>query len=205
MRLHVIPHSTNVDRVRLALGLKGLTEVEHVLHDPADRAALRALSGQDLVPVLEHDEGVLIESMDIVAWLDARHPEPPLWPADPSARREVDGFVTWFNHTWKVPPNAMEAELGRPDPDPVALARHAARLRGSRHELEALLLGRDFLFGASPGAADLCAFPFLRFARRTEPGDDETFHRILAAHLDLEGGFPRLAAWIDRMDGLPRG
>lgn len=70
MRLHGIPHSTNVDRVALALGLKGVA-YERVDHDPADRGALRALSGQDLVPVLELGDGrVMTESMDIVTWID---------------------------------------------------------------------------------------------------------------------------------------
>jgi glutathione S-transferase len=204
VRIHTIPHSTNAERLALALGLKAVSGVEWVVHDPADRSAIRELSGQDLVPVVEEDGAVLVASMPIVAWIDERWPAPPLYPADPDARREVDGFITWFNHVWKVAPNAMDAALREPAPDPVALAGWAARLRASRHELEALLTGRDFLFGDAPGAADLCAFPFLRYAVHLDPEDDEAFHRILAAHLDLEGRFPRLRAWIARMDALPR-
>ena len=51
LRLYRFPYSTNVERVALALAHKGV-EVESVAVDPADRAPLRALSGQDLVPVL---------------------------------------------------------------------------------------------------------------------------------------------------------
>jgi maleylpyruvate isomerase len=67
MRLHAIPHSTNVERVALALGLKGVDAVDWVLHDPSDRAAIRALSGQDLVPVLETDDGQVISGSDAIA------------------------------------------------------------------------------------------------------------------------------------------
>jgi glutathione S-transferase len=204
MRIHTIPHSTNAERVRLALGLKGVDDVEWVEHDPGDRSMIRAISGQDLVPVLQAGDLVLTDSMPIIDWIDATWPTPALYREDPAARREVEGFVTWFNHVWKVAPNAIDAALREPAPDPLALAGWAARLRASRHELEALLTGRDFLFGDAPGAADLCAFPFLRYALHLDPADDETFHRVLAAHLDLEGGFPRLAAWIARMDALPR-
>jgi maleylpyruvate isomerase len=203
MRLHAIPHSTNVERVALALGLKGVEVDEWVEHDPADRSALRALSGQDLVPVLERNGHVRVDSMPIVAWIDETWPEPPLYPADPAARREVEGFIAFFNFVWKVPPNAMQAELERPDPDAARLAAWAAQLRGWQHGFEALLCGRDFLFGDAPGAADVCAYPFLKYAVPGDPHDDDLFHGILIEHLALDGGFPRLEAWIRRVSSLP--
>ena len=52
VRVLRIPFSTNVERVALGLGHKGL-EVEWVEVDPADRTPVRELSGQDLVPVLD--------------------------------------------------------------------------------------------------------------------------------------------------------
>ena len=51
MRVFRIPFSTNVERVALALGHKGVA-VEWVDVDPADRSPVRDVSGQDLVPVL---------------------------------------------------------------------------------------------------------------------------------------------------------
>jgi maleylpyruvate isomerase len=208
MRLHAIPHSTNVERVTLALGLKGLLAaggLDLVEHDPADRSAIRAVSGQDLVPVLETDDGrILTDSMAIVAWIDATWPAPPLYPAGPSARHEVEGFIAFFNFVWKVAPNAIDAERRRPQPDAARIAAWVAQLRGWRHGFEALLHGRDFLFGDTAGAADICAYPFLKFATSADPDDDDLFHGILIEHLALEGGFPRLAGWIERMRALPQ-
>jgi glutathione S-transferase len=196
MRLHAIPHSTNVDRVLLALGLKGL-EVETVLHDPADRSALRALSGQELVPVLETGDGeVLTDSMPIVAWIDARWPQPPLYPADPLERRRVEAFVEFFNRVWKVAPNAIAD--GAADPAPLI-----ARLHGFTGMFDGLLAGRDFLFGGAPGAADLCAYPFLKYATSTDPDDDDLFHGVLIEHLAPGAALPNLPGWIDRMAALP--
>jgi len=54
LRLYAIPYSTNVERVGLVLGHKGLT-AEIVMCDPADRSPIREASGQDLVPVLDDD------------------------------------------------------------------------------------------------------------------------------------------------------
>jgi glutathione S-transferase len=63
---------------------------------------------------------------------------------------------------------------------------------------EALLADRDFLFGDRFGAADCCAYPFLKYAAGREPEDDELFHRILDEH-QTTAGRPRLAAWIARV------
>lgn len=198
MRLHAIPHSTNVHRVALALKLKGLS-AEVVQHAVGDRSTVRALSGQDLVPVLETDDGaVLTDSMPIVAWIDERWPEPhPLYPEDPRARREVEAFIDFFNFVWKVPPNAIDAAA---DDDP-RIPGWRAQLRGWQHGFDALLTDRPFLFGDAVGAADLCAYPFLRFTTSSDPDDDDLFHGILIDTLSTVA-LPHLSAWIDRMSNL---
>ena len=204
MRVFRIPFSTNVERVALALGHKGVA-VEWVDVDPADRSPVRDVSGQDLVPVLQTDENELVvDSMRIVAWLESRRPDPPLWPADPARRAEVDVFVDWFTRVWKVPPNAIEAELRRPQPDEPAIDAWAEQLREWLHWFEALLEGRDHLMGDGFGAADVAAFPFLKYGVMHDPDDDELFHRILMERLPVEGVFPRVEAWIRRVDERPR-
>jgi glutathione S-transferase len=201
MRIHAIPHSTNVQRVALALGLKGVAVDEWVSHAPDDRAGVLAVSGQELVPVLEADDGrVLVDSMAIVAWIDATWPAPPLYPADPAARREVEGFITFFDRVWKVAPNAIDAAQQAGAPDPERIAAWTAQLRGWQPGFDALLHGRPYLFGDAPGAADVCAHPFLKFATSADPDDDDLFHGVLIEHLEPT---PRLAGWIKRMDSLP--
>jgi glutathione S-transferase len=204
MRVHRIPYSTNVERVALALAHKGI-EVEWVDHDPSDRSAIRALSGQDLVPVLETAEGeVIVDSTAIVEWLEELQPEPPLYPTDAARRAEVEVVIEWFNQVWKLPPNAIEAELRKPLPDSALIAGCSADMQRRLEIFEALLAGRDHLFGADLGAADVCAFPFLKYAVLHDPDDDETFHRILAEQLALGDRYPRLEDWIRRVEARPR-
>ena len=203
LRVHRIPFSTNVERVALAAGHKGL-EVEWVDHDPGDRSAIRALSGQDLVPVLEHDGEVLVDSMRIVARLEELAPQPPLYPREPAARARTDVFIEWFNEVWKGPPNAIEAELRRGDSDTALIQAVGARMHAWLEVFENLLADGDHLLGADFGAADVCAFPFLKYAVLRDPEDDEPFHRILEEHQPLGGGYPRLRAWIARVDERPR-
>lgn len=204
LRIHRVPYSTNVERLALAAAFKGLT-VTWVDHDAADRSALRALSGQDLVPVAELPGGeVLADSPVILRRLDELVPDPPLWPRDPARRAEADVFVEWFNRVWKVAPNAIDAELGRPAPDRAAIAAWSAELRDRLAWFEELLTDRDHLLGDAFGIADVIAFPFLRYAVHRDPEDDERFHRVLADELALGGAYPRLAAWIARVDARPR-
>jgi glutathione S-transferase len=186
--LYRAPWSTNVQRVTMALGHKGL-EFEEAVISYEDRSPVLAVSGQPLVPVLVHDGEVMVDSMAIVARLEELFPRPPLYPADPVRREQVELFVDWFDRVWKVAPNAIEA-----GGDVAALgARMEAHLDG----FEALLTGRDHLLGAY-GVADVCAYPFLKYAAARDSADDEVFHVILDERQSVDGR-PNLAAWIERV------
>lgn len=203
MRIWEIPFSTNVERVTLAAAFKGL-ELEHIVVPPGDRGLVEEVSGQRLVPVLDDEGTIVADSTAILRHLEERFPEPPLFPRETAARAELDVFLDWFNRVWKVPPNAIEAELGATDPDPERIAVQARRMAGWIERFERLLTGRDHLLGDEISAADCVAFPFLKYARSREPGDDELFHRILDEHQRLGDDHPRLAAWIERVDARPR-
>jgi glutathione S-transferase len=194
IRVYRIPFSTNVERVALAAGHKGL-EIEWVDVDEDDRSPVEQVSGQPLVPVLVHGDEVVFDSPRILDWLEARVPEPPLYPADPARRAEVTVFVQWFNRVWKVAPNALVDH-----PDDGALA---AELRDALGVFEGLLDGRDYLFGDF-GVADVIAFPFLKYAVFGLPeGDEDRFHRILVEHQPLRRDSP-LHAWARRVEAQPR-
>lgn len=199
LRVHRVPFSTNVERVAIAASHKGV-EVDWVDHPDADRSAIAALSGQELVPVAEFPDGAIVaDSPVILARMDELWPAPPLWPAAGSVeRRQIDGFVPWFNDTWKVPPNLLSERPGSP---------HApawiAQIEITPRYFDALLADRDFLFGDELGIADVIAFPFLRMALGVDAGDDQAFHHLLHRHLPLDG-CERLRGWLERLSALPR-
>jgi glutathione S-transferase len=203
LRVYRIPFSTNVERVALALGHKGV-EVEWVDVDPADRRPVRAVSGQDLVPVLVDRDLVLHDSPRILEHLEVRFPEPPLFPREPARREELRTFLDWFNQVWKGAPNLIAAEEERPVPDQERIAQLGRELAGWLPRFEALLQGRDFLFGGELSAVDVTAFPFLKYADLWDEGDDQRFHEILRDAMPLHGRYPRLESWIHRIDALPR-
>ena len=202
LRVYRIPFSTNVERVSLALAHKGL-DVEWIDVDPADRSPVERVSGQSLVPVLVDDGRVVFDSTAILRFLERLQPDPALFPRNEAKRAELDVFLDWFNRVWKRPPNEIEAERGQADPDQARIDELGQELTGSLDLFEALLAGRDYLFG-DLSAADCAAFPFLKYGVLFDEGDTEEFHLILREFLALDGGYPRLEAWIRRVDAHPR-
>ncbi|KTT97302.1 maleylacetoacetate isomerase [Sphingomonas sanguinis] len=92
LTLHGYWRSSAAYRVRLALGLKGLSydSIAHDLRTGAQRAeAYRALQPQGLVPALETSDGALIQSPAILEWIDERYPDPALLPENSAGRAVV--------------------------------------------------------------------------------------------------------------------
>jgi glutathione S-transferase len=193
VKVYSVRYSTNCERIALAAGHKGL-ELEWIEVPYDDRGEVERVSGQSLVPVLVDGDTVLHDSPEIMRWLDERFPERPLWPADEARHAEVDVFVDWFNRLWKRPPNLIAA--GR-DPD-----RYGPRVTESLDVFESLLAGREYLFGEF-GAADITAYPFLKYAVLWDEGDEHEFHRVLQRWLPIDG-HPRVEAWIHRVNEHPR-
>jgi glutathione S-transferase len=202
LRAYRVPFSTNVERIALALGHKGF-EVEWVDVDPSDRTEVERVSGQPLVPVLVDDGRVVFDSTEIMRYVEEQVPVPRLWPDDPARRAELDVFLDWFNRVWKRPPNEIEAEGAKPEPDARRIDELGRELTGSLALFEQLLTGREYLFGEF-SAADCAAFPFLKYALIHDETDAEEFHLILRRFLVLGQRYPGVNNWIRRVDAHPR-
>jgi glutathione S-transferase len=203
MVLFRAPFSTNVERVALALAHKGL-DVESVVISYEDRSPVEEVSGQGLVPVLVDGQQVIPDSIRILRHLESKWPDPPLFPREEARCAELDVFLDWFNEVWKTAPNEIEDELEGDSPDRPRVEELAGRMRRSLDLFERLLNGRDHLFGDEFSAADCAAFPFLKYGLLRDPDDDELFHLVLAEHLALNDGHPRLRDWISRVNERPR-
>jgi glutathione S-transferase len=207
MRLYRANFSTNVERVTLALAYKGI-EVESRWISYDDRSEVMEISGQPLVPVIvdtrERVTNVVVDSMQIIAYVDGHVPSPPLYPSEESRFAEMMIFIDWFNRVWKVPPNRIAAELAAEQPDHMLITKLARELAAYLDGFESLLAGRKFLFGDELSAADCCAFPFLKYAVKREPADNDPVHLVLDEYQQLTDEHFKLRSWIKRMDALPR-
>ncbi|MFW3617005.1 maleylacetoacetate isomerase [Billgrantia antri] len=164
-------------RVRIALNLKGLAyhqaPVNLVKGEQRGEENL-ARNPQGLVPVLETDDGIqLSQSLAICEYLDERHPEPPLLPADAAGRarvRSLAQLVACEIH----PLNNLKVlkylvhELKLDDEAKLAWYRHW--IAEGFAALEARLAGEPatgtFCHGDSPTLADLCLVPQVYNAER---------------------------------------
>jgi maleylacetoacetate isomerase len=160
-------------RVRIALALKA-AEHERVPVDLLDGAqqgeAYRARNPQGLVPMLEADGARLTQSLAIIAWLDARFPDPPFLPADSGDRAHVLALALTIAADIH-PLNNLRvlkrlAKLGVEQEARDDWYRHWIRL--GFEALEALAAPRAgrFLFGDDVTLADICLVPQMYNARR---------------------------------------
>jgi glutathione S-transferase len=94
-----LPLSHYSEKVRWALDYKA---VQHERHAPIGgyhmAVALVLTRGRDYtLPVLELDGQRIGDSTKIIAALEQRHPDPPLYPPDPAERRRALALEDWFD------------------------------------------------------------------------------------------------------------
>ncbi len=94
--LHGFWRSSAAYRVRIALALKGLAyrqQPHDLIAGEQHSDAYAAIAPHHLVPALEYDGQVLIESPAILEWIDAKWPEPQLLPANIDEAAIVRGMA----------------------------------------------------------------------------------------------------------------
>lgn len=185
--LHGYWRSGTSYRTRCALELKGLAYEYRAVDLRAGahkQDAYRALDPQGLVPTLEVDGHVLIQSPAILEWLEERYPEPPLLPREAFERatvRAMAAIVACDIH----PLNNLRVlksirhDLGADDAQQAAWTQRW--ITAGFEALEALIArhGGHWSFGDHPTLADCCLVPQIYSARRFDV-DLSPFDRIRA-------------------------
>ena len=77
------------EKARWALDYKGIEHVRHSLLPGPHKITMKKVSGQEQVPVLRVDGRVIAGSNAIIDYVEARRPEPPLYPRDPELKRRA--------------------------------------------------------------------------------------------------------------------
>ncbi|MEA2480369.1 MAG: glutathione S-transferase [Thermoleophilaceae bacterium] len=119
------------------------------------------------VPALDADGERVSTNRGIARFLDDRHPEPPLFPADPARRRAVEDVERWANDTLQMV--ARRIVLAWALRDPSASSRSAADGRMGhllyRHarvrRLVIPMIGRAFVAGRAAERELLAELPAL--------------------------------------------
>ena len=196
MRFWELAPSPNGTKIRMALRFKGI-EFEAIPVEPADRSALREVSGQDLSPVIEDRGIVLPDSEAILQFLDANYPETPrLFPSDRKGRKRSDAWKTRLDsevarHWLPIFLHAIGRADSYPDTSP-GLFREALGV------LEAEL-GNAGTFDAKAPIQDLRVAEWVTYAL---PSDDvvtrvPVFGRTREMFAVAPGSLPRLERLVE--------
>jgi len=176
IKLYTYFRSTAAYRVRIALNLKN---IEHeavsvnLLTGEEAKPEYAAINPQKLVPALEIDGRILYQSMAILEYLEENHPEPPLLPADSTARAEVRALANAIACDIHPLNNLrvleyLKQELGVSGAQRDTWYAHWIHEGFRAAEMAAERYGGPFVFGESVTLADACLIPQMYNARRFE-------------------------------------
>ena len=176
MKLYSFVRSGTSHRLRIALNLKGLA-YEQIAVDLRREEhlgdAFKAINPQQLVPVLEADERLMIQSPAIIEWLEERYPTPPLLPADAGDRAQVRALAAIVGCDIHPINNRrlLEALRHRFGADEAAVNDWCGTWISAGFDAIEALLSKDpqrgdFCFGSTPTLADVYLVPQVESARR---------------------------------------
>lgn len=176
MKLYSFFRSGTSHRLRIALNLKGLA-YEQIAVDLRREEhlgdAFKAINPQQLVPVLEADERLMIQSPAIIEWLEERYPTPPLLPGDAGDRAQVRALAAIVGCDIHPINNRriLEALRHRFGADEAAVNDWCGTWISAGFDAIEALLSKDpqrgdFCFGSSPTLADVYLVPQVESARR---------------------------------------
>lgn len=199
LKLYGYWRSSAAYRVRIALNLKGLEydqEPVHLVRDGGEqhRPEYAATNPQRLIPVLQHGQRMIRQSLAIIEYLDELWPDPPLLPVSPRERARARALALLVACDIHPLNNLrvlqyLEREYNAPLSERETWIQHW--IVEGFDAFEALLvedLSRgDYCEGESPGIADCCLIPQVYNARRFGVSLDPypNIRRIEAACLAL--------------------
>lgn len=160
-------------RVRIALGLKGLSADPRYIHlRKGEQTApdYMKLNPAGLVPVWIENDFHLAQSLAIIEYLDETHPKPALLPRDPRQRaiaREVALTVAADIHPiGNLRVLNRLTEMGIDEAGRNAWSKHWIKLGFDAIEARLKTLPGPFALGDTPTLADICIVPQVFNARR---------------------------------------
>ncbi len=206
--LYFISGSPFAWRAMLALEIKGLPYDSHRLNASKGEhktPEYLAMNPRGKVPVLKDGETVIYESIAILAYLDKKHPEPPLFGTTPRETGLIWQLVCEIAEYVHIPigENVVAPIFrGKATGEGADAVREAV---GPAHD--ALNWANDklglsaYLAGEAITAADIVLVPVIQSLARAA-GKEEALALDLGI-LPIDQTYPNIAAWMTRIEALP--
>jgi glutathione S-transferase len=192
-------------RVLLTLEVKGLSyESRLIQFSRGDHRSPEhlALNPRGKVPVLRDGDYVLSESLAIMAYLDRRQPEPPIFGGSAEETGLVWKAISEFqSYVAPLAERILVPAFGIRPIDVADLQAAAGELHGELGRLEEAASTRGWLALERLSAADLAVYPFVEVLLRA--AGKEAVRPLGLGFLPLAESYPALEDWRQRIAALP--
>lgn len=162
-----------------------------------------ALNPRGKVPVLRDGDFVVYESIAIMQYLETRYPDRPMFGRASHEIANIWCAMSEFSSYLQPPLMRVAVPLLTNKTQEMVNDIRAAlpEIHPELQKLEAVLAEKDWLAGIDITAVDTTAYPFLKLLMRAAGKDAARDFNLNL--LPLEVRYPRLAAWIERVERLP--
>ncbi len=193
-------------RVMLTLEVKGVPYESKLLEfskeDHKSSGYLR-LNPRGKVPTLKDGEFVLYESLAIMAYLDRKYPDPPIFGKTPQETGQIWRSISETESYLGLAGNKLITAIffGKGLEKPDELQAAAATMREELSRLDTALAHSDWLVGSQVSAADIALFPLIQLILRAASKD--AAKSLNLGLLPLGQSYPNIAAWVRRVEAIP--
>jgi glutathione S-transferase len=161
------------------------------------------LNPRGKVPTLKDGDFVLYESLAIMAYLDRKYPDPPIFGTTPQETgriwrsiSETDCYLVPSGTKLLIP---IFFDKGLEKTDEIQEA--AATIREELKRANAALADSHWLVGSEVSAADIALFPLIQLILRGASKD--AAKPLKLGLLPLAQSYPNIAAWVRRVEAIP--
>ena len=198
--------SPNSWRPLLGLVVKGLDYQSKLLEfskGEHQTPQMLEMNPRGQLPVLKDGDVSVYESTAILAYLDKKHPEPPLFGKTADQAGHVWQCVFEVENYLRIQVEGIVRPVFFDDvPDNIdAIERSAAYVDAEFKELEQKLKRQDYLAGQTITAADIVLFPFVQALKRAM--SMEVANDLDLKFKDMDQHYPAISNWLARIEALP--
>ena len=193
-------------RVLLALEIKRIPYASKLIEFSKQQhktPEFLALNPRGKVPTIRDGDFVLWESLAILAYLDRKVPEPPLFGRTPEDTGRVWRAISEVVSYLEPPAYQIAGPifLGKAEESAEKIRSQLEPLHTELRLLESTLGHSPWLAGTEVSAADLVAYPVIETLLRAAGKDAAKAFDLRL--FPIEKTYPAIAAWRERIKALP--
>ena len=193
-------------RVMLTLAVKGLPYESKLLEfskgEHKTPAYLR-LNPRGKVPTLKDGDFVIYESIAIMAYLDRKYPEPPLFGTTPQEAGSIWQTISECESYFVSASDKVIRPVffGKGLENVEGIQQAAESIRAELYAIDARLGRSNWMVGAQISAADIVIFPAVQLLLRA--ASKEAAQPFNLGLMPLSQTYPNIARWVRHIENLP--